>query len=45
MSVVKDQIWLSDKDVEGTAAAEGVERRIKSYTDELMVVENVFQKG
>lgn len=45
MSVVKDQIWLSDKDVEGVAAAEGVERRIKSYTDELMVVENVFQKG
>ncbi|MBQ8068364.1 MAG: cupin domain-containing protein [Solobacterium sp.] len=45
MSVVKDQIWLSDRDVEGVAAAEGVERRIKSYTDELMVVENVFQKG
>ena len=45
MTVVKDQIWLADKDVEGTEAAPGVERRIKSYTDELMVVENRFQKG
>ena len=26
-------------------AAPGVVRRIRSYTDELMVVENIFQKG
>ena len=45
MNAKKDQIWLSDRDVTGTEAAEGVERRIKSYTDELMVVENVFRKG
>lgn len=45
MSVVKDQIWLKDQDAEREPAAEGVTRIIKSYTDELMVVENHFEKG
>ncbi len=45
MKVQKDQIWLAAKDTEGEVAAEGVERIVKSYTDELMVVENHFKKG
>ncbi len=45
MKAQKDQIWLFDADLEGEKAGEGVERRVKSYTDEVMVVENRFQKG
>ena len=45
MGAVKDKIWMKDAEAENIAAAEGVTRRIKSYTDELMVVENVFRKG
>ncbi len=45
MSAAKDQIWMKDCDAEDTEAAEGVIRRIKSYSDELMVVENIFRKG
>ncbi len=45
MKAVKDQIWLSAADIEGESAGEGVTRIIKSYTDELMVVENHFKKG
>ena len=45
MKVQKDQIWLAAKDTEGEVAAKGVERIVKSYTDELMVVENHFKKG
>ncbi|MBR4455385.1 MAG: cupin domain-containing protein [Solobacterium sp.] len=45
MAVTKDQIWLAAGEAEGTEAAEGVIRRVKSYTDELMVVENTFKKG
>ena len=45
MKSVKDQIWLSGKDLDREPAGEGVERIIKSYTDELMVVENHFKKG
>jgi quercetin dioxygenase-like cupin family protein len=45
MKASKDQIWLFAKDLEGESAGEGVTRIIKSYTDELMVVENHFKKG
>lgn len=45
MKAKKDQIWLFAKDIEGEAASEGVERFVKSYTDEVMVVENHFKKG
>ena len=41
----KDQRWLFSKDVEGQKAGEGVVRFVKSYTDEVMVVENHFEKG
>ncbi len=45
MKAVKDQIWLKGKDLDKEPAGEGVERIVKSYTDELMVVENHFKKG
>ncbi len=45
MKAVKDQIWLRGAEIDGENAGEGVTRIIKSYTDELMVVENHFKKG
>ena len=45
MKSVKDQRWLFAKDIEGEEAGEGVVRYVKSYTDEVMVVENHFKKG
>ncbi len=45
MTAVKDQIWMKDQEAENENVSEGVIRRIKSYTDELMVVENRFSKG
>ena len=45
MKAVKYQVWLFSKDLEGEAADEGVTRFVKSYTDEVMVVENRFKKG
>ncbi len=43
--VTKDQKWVFAKELEGEKAGEGVVRIIKSYTDELMVVENHFEEG
>lgn len=45
MNAWKDQIWRFDKDKEGEEAAEGIVRYVKSYTDEVMVVENHFREG
>lgn len=45
MSVTKDQIWLRHEETDPVEASAGVIRRVKSYTDELMVVENTFEKG
>ena len=45
MKTVKDQIWVHGKEIDKTPAGDGVERIVKSYTDELMVVENHFKKG
>ena len=42
--VKKDQIWLSNEETVGEPAGEGVVRYVKSYTDELMVVENHFEQ-
>ena len=41
----KDQMWAINKDVEKINAAAGVERKILAYCDELMCVENHFEKG
>lgn len=45
MTAVKDGIWMKDTEADNEEASPGVVRQIKSYTDELMVVENIFQKG
>ncbi len=45
MKTEKNNIWNFYEDIEGEKAGEGVVRRILSYTDELMVVQNHFQKG
>lgn len=41
----KNQIWNMAADIEGENCADGVQRRILAYTDELMCVENHFEKG
>lgn len=45
MKTEKDRIWNVNGDIELEAAASGVNRKILSYTDELMIVENHFAKG
>jgi quercetin dioxygenase-like cupin family protein len=45
MKTVKNQVWDFNKDVDFEKCGEGVKRKIMSYTDELMVVENHFEKG
>lgn len=44
MKAEKDGRWLFAAELEGEEAGEGVTRFVKSYTDELMVVENHFKK-
>lgn len=41
----KNKRWLFNNEVKGENVSDGVERFVKSYTDELMVVENHFKKG
>lgn len=41
----KDKIVLYHKDAEAVEAAEGVTRRVLSYDDGVMCVENVFETG
>lgn len=41
----KDTMWVFNREVEGQAAAEGVNRKVLAYTDEAMCVENHFKKG
>ena len=45
MSGHKDRIWNFSKEMESQQAAEGVVRKVLAYTDELMCVENHFEKG
>lgn len=45
MQTEKNCIWIANEDIELEAAADGVNRKILSYTDELMIVENHFAKG
>ena len=42
---MKDDNWVFYKDVVVEKTGEGVERRILAYNDELMIVENSFEKG
>ena len=41
----KGQNWVFNKDIAREQTAEGVERKLLAYCDELMCVENHFEKG
>ena len=41
----KDKEWVYYKDIEGSSAGPGVVRRVLSYCDNLMCVENSFETG
>ena len=45
MKNYKDRIWNFKDEIEMENCASGVKRRILAYTDELMCVENHFEKG
>ncbi len=45
MKTEKNSIWNFYENIEKEQAGEGVVRRFLSYTDEVMVVQNHFQKG
>lgn len=45
MKTEKNRIWNFGKDIEMEKCGPGVERKILAYTDELMCVENHFEKG
>ena len=42
---MKDQIWTNTRDIATEATGAGACRKILSYTDELMIVENHFEAG
>ena len=37
--------WVFNKDIEGKAVAPGVTRKVLSYCDTMMCVENTFEEG
>lgn len=45
MKTTKNNIWNFHSEIEEESGAPGVSRKILSYTDELMIVENHFEKG
>nr|MCR4690129.1 cupin domain-containing protein [Lachnospiraceae bacterium] len=45
MLTKKDQIWVKNSEIDGEEGAKGVVRKVLAYTDELMTVENHFEKG
>ena len=45
MRTEKNQVWNFNENIDAEKCAEGVERKILSYTHELMCVENHFKKG
>lgn len=45
MKTKKNQIWNVNEEIELENCAKGVDRKILAYTDELMCVENHFEKG
>lgn len=42
---MKNDKWVFNKDIALTPFAPGVQRKILAYTDELMIVENHYEKG
>ena len=45
MLTKKDQMWVTNAEIDGQKGGEGVVRRVLAYTDEVMTVENRFEKG
>lgn len=45
MLTQKDQVWVTNAEIDGQKGGEGVVRRVLAYTDEVMTVENRFEKG
>ena len=45
MKNTKNAIWTFNKDIDFEECGKGVKRKILSYTDEMMVVENHFEKA
>ena len=45
MKTEKNQVWNYNSDIELENCAPGVNRKILAYTDEVMCVENHFDKG
>lgn len=41
----KDKVWTFNEKIDLESCGEGVERKVLSYTDELMCVENHFVQG
>ena len=42
---MKNDIWNYNDSIEAEMCAEGVQRKVLAYTDELMCVENYFERG
>ena len=45
MKTNKNQVWNFNDDIDLEGCGQGVQRKILGYTDELMCVENHFEKG
>lgn len=45
MKTSKNNIWNFNEKIEAEVCAEGVERKILAYADEMMCVENHFKEG
>lgn len=45
MKTKKNNVWNFNEDIEFEVCGEGVKRKILSYADEVMCVENHFEKG
>ena len=42
---MKNDNWVFNNDIDLEETSKGVKRKILAYTDELMIVENTFEKG
>lgn len=45
MKTEKSQVWTFNEEIDLEKCGQGVQRKILSYTEELMCVENHFEKG
>ena len=45
MKTKKNQIWNFNNEIDAEVCGEGVKRKILAYADEMMCVENHFEKG